>query len=252
MSVSPIIHLKVGDVHPHCLVVGDPGRADKIALLLEDSKEVAKVREYHVYSGLWKGIPVTVASHGVGGPGTNVAIHELIWSGAKVIIRAGTAGSFQKSLERGSHTIVTGAVRDDGCSQLLVPEKYPAVSHHEVTIALIEAAKQFKTVNPEYNYQVGLCQSVGNFYEGPLGNNNMLWVNSNVLCQDMEVSLVLVQCSLHPSNAVKAGAILNTDNYILATDRADSSSYDPYSDQVRRGSETMIEVALNALTLVTP
>ncbi len=90
------------------------------------------------------------------------------------------------------------------------------------------------------------------FYEGPLGNSNALWANSNVLCQDMETSLILVQCSIHPSNAIKAGAILNTDNYILATDRADSSSYDPYADNVRRGTETMIQVALNALISVVP
>lgn len=55
----------------------------------------------------------------------------------------------------------------DRCSQHLVPEKFPSVSHFDVTIALIEAAKQFKLSDPSYNFQVGLCQSIGFAFSSP-------------------------------------------------------------------------------------
>ena len=46
-------------------------------------------REYYTVSGHYHSIPVTVASHGVGGGGASMAFHELMDSGAKCIIRAG-------------------------------------------------------------------------------------------------------------------------------------------------------------------
>ena len=74
---------------------------------------ISAKREYHVYTGSYKGVKLTVASHGVGASGANVLFYELITSGAKVIIRAGTCGSFGPR-PRGSHIIATASVRNDG------------------------------------------------------------------------------------------------------------------------------------------
>ena len=56
---------------------------------------------------------MTVASHGVGSSGANVLFTELILVGAKVIIRAGTCGTYGP-YPKGSHVIATAGVRNDG------------------------------------------------------------------------------------------------------------------------------------------
>lgn len=74
----------------------------------QEFTEVANNREYYTISGTYKGVPVTVSSHGVGGGGASMQFHELIDAGAKVIIRAGTCGSFQPHLREGSLIVVSG------------------------------------------------------------------------------------------------------------------------------------------------
>lgn len=50
---------------PRVIVCGDPARAEKIASRLDNMTVVAKTREYWTFNGSYKGVPVTVSSHGV-------------------------------------------------------------------------------------------------------------------------------------------------------------------------------------------
>ena len=62
---------------------------------------------------MYKGVKVTVASHGVGASGANVLFSELIQIGVDVIIRAGTCGTYGP-YPHGSHVVASSAVRNDG------------------------------------------------------------------------------------------------------------------------------------------
>ena len=64
--VLPCIAVSEGDINPRVITCGDPARAEKISRKLDQVKCLAKNREYHTYVGTWKGVPVTVTSHGVG------------------------------------------------------------------------------------------------------------------------------------------------------------------------------------------
>ena len=59
-----------GEVAPNVLVPGDPSRAAWIAnKWLDDAKPVMVQREFHTYTGSYQGVPVSVISTGIGGPG---------------------------------------------------------------------------------------------------------------------------------------------------------------------------------------
>jgi uridine phosphorylase len=236
-----ILKVKVSDVNPRCLVAGDPARIKYLATLLDSSKTVADNREYYTVSGVYKGVPVTLSSHGVGGGGASMCFHELMDAGAKVIIRAGTCGSFQPHLREGSVIVVSGAVRRDGVTDLLVPQSYPAVAHHHCVQALDEAAKAF---DPTLKYDVGFCVTEGVFYDGPLGNMNEFWQKCGVKCVEMEASVLFTMCALR---GVKGGAIMNVDNYIFERLGADSAGYKPHRQVVKEGTERMCKIALEAL-----
>lgn len=76
-KVLPCIAVRPGEIHERLLTCGDPARAEKISKRLDDVVCVAKNREFWSYNGTWKGVPVTVTSHGVGAGGAAIAF-ELV------------------------------------------------------------------------------------------------------------------------------------------------------------------------------
>ena len=113
-KVVPIIDIPYNKIAKRVITCGDPERAEKIAGRLDDMEVVKKSREYWTFNGVYKGVPVTVSSHGVGGNGASVSFEGLILGGAKVIIRVGTCGTLQKDIPQSSLIIATAACREDG------------------------------------------------------------------------------------------------------------------------------------------
>ncbi|NAZ29085.1 MAG: nucleoside phosphorylase, partial [Caldivirga sp.] len=97
------IHLKVseGDVAERVVVVGDPARARQLANMLNDARLVNENRGFLTYTGTYNGVKVTIATHGIGAPSAAIVIEELISSGARVIIRLGTAAALSSSIGLG-------------------------------------------------------------------------------------------------------------------------------------------------------
>lgn len=141
-DLLPVTRIPRTGLPPRALVVGDPQRAALVGAKLEGAQEVSYHREYRVFSGSWKGVPVLVASHGVGGPGAILLFQELADAGVRTFLRFGTAGAMRPGIGDGDLVIAEAAVRDDGVTQQLLPPEYPAVSSPEAVLALQRAARE--------------------------------------------------------------------------------------------------------------
>lgn len=141
-DLLPITRIPRTGLPAHAVVVGDPARAAAVAALLDGAEEVSYHREYRVFSGSWKGLPVTIASHGVGGPGAILLFQELADAGVRTFLRFGTAGAMKPGIGDGDLVIAEAAVRDDGVTQQLLPPEYPAVAAPEAVLALQRAARE--------------------------------------------------------------------------------------------------------------
>ena len=86
----------------YVLLPGDPGRVPKIAAYLEQAALVSQNREFTIYSGLLDGVPVSVASTGIGGASAAIAMEELVQCGADTFLRVGTCGGMQPELIPGT------------------------------------------------------------------------------------------------------------------------------------------------------
>jgi len=139
-EAQPITGLTPGRTSPHVFLCGDPARIDRITATWTGVEEVCNVREYRVVTGEKGGIPLTVASTGIGGPSTAILVEELVKLGAHTFIRVGNSGGLAPDLDLGDLVVTTGAVRDDGTSRSYVAPEYPAVAHHALVAALLEAA----------------------------------------------------------------------------------------------------------------
>ena len=237
----PLLRARVSDLAPCALVVGDPARAALVASRLDDVKQLSNNREYHVYVGTHRGVPVTVASHGVGAAGAAVCFEELARGGVTRIIRSGTAGGMQPDVVDGAIVVATGAVRADGVSHQLVPAEFPAIATPELTIAL--AARAAET---GLNVHRGIVLTGDMFYPSDVitGVDHKMWQRAGIVAVEMEASALLVIASLH---GIEAGIVLAIDGNPLNAADESMGDYDPYREIVTRAVDGALETALDAL-----
>lgn len=239
-DLLPCLLVPRGSVSPYVLTVGDPDRAVAIGQRLEGGRELGRYREYVTWQGRWRGDEVTVTSHGVGGAGAALAFEELIQGGARTIIRLGTAGSALDEIRSGDLLIGTGAVREDGVSQQLLPLSYPAISDLAVSQALIDAA----TAHPGVRFGTGVVMTKAAFYPGALPDARDTWAQAHLVGYEMELAALLIVAALR---GIRAGGIFTVDGNPAEGDPEDPRVYDPHRDVVRDGKERMIEVGLDAI-----
>jgi len=233
----PCIHLCEGDIAPRVIVCGDPARAESISYHLENPVCLAKNREYWTFSGKYKGVPVTISSHGVGAGGATIAFESLWRAGAKIIIRVGTCGGMQDGIDAGSIVVATAACREEGVTEQMIPLSYPAISDGDVVSALASAAR---TRGIDVKKGIVLTQAL--FYPGFLESKVKLYARAGVVAMENEVAALLVVATLH---GVKAGAILAAD--AKAFELVGVEGYQPDQAAVKLAVENEIEIALDAI-----
>lgn len=156
---QPLTGLRAGAVGEHVFLCGDPARVDRISAGWANVREVCRVREYRIVTGECDGVPLAVASTGIGAPSTAIVVEELAKVGARVFLRIGNSGGLDPGLALGDLVITTAAVRDDGTSSSYVDPSYPAVSDFEVVAALVGAARRRGV-----RFQTGITWSMDAFY----------------------------------------------------------------------------------------
>ncbi len=237
-----VLQVRPRDLSSHALVVGDPQRAADAARLLDDPRELAYAREYRTFAGTYRGKRVTICSHGVGASGANVCFAELFVGGVKTVIRAGTCGALVASIDDGDLIVATGAIREDGVSEKLIPLAYPALADRHVVAALEDAA----ATQPHLSLHVGVALTTATLYPGLLPPATDLWMRAGAVCVEMELATLLVMAGL---SGVRAGGIFTSDGNLAraVTPALDPAAYDPHREIVSQGKDAMLRVALEAL-----
>ncbi len=231
----PVTKIPRSGLPEYALVCGDPRRAARIAKLFDDSREIGNNREYVTYRGTWKGIDLTVSSHGVGGPGAICMFEELAIAGAKTIIRVGTCGGMTADIEDGDLVIATGAVREDGVTDQLVPVAYPAFSTPEVVLALQQSAQA-----NGHPWHRGVIWTKALFFPGVLPTLADAYQKAGVVAVEMELSALLVMAGVR---GLQAGGILVSDG----NPAKGEVEYNPHRSIVEEGVGKSIEAALGAI-----
>ena len=154
------IGLAPGEVAPFVLTVGDSARARRISKLFSRIDHEIANREYLSFSGVCRGMPLTVMATGMGPDNTEIAVVEL----AQIvddpcIIRVGTCGALQQGMELADLVVSTGSVRLENTTSFFVHEGFPALAHYEVVQALVDAAK-----NLGMRHHVGITATAPGFY----------------------------------------------------------------------------------------
>ena len=241
-AVLPNLRVRAGAVPRRVLAVGDPARADRVAALLDGAEEVSRNREYVLHRGRHAGEEIGVISHGVGAAGAAVCFEELCRAGVRRIVRGGTTGGLQPHVLDGHLVVVTGAVRDEGLTDRLVPPGFPALPTVDLVVAARHAVGRHGARATE-----GVVLTSDVFYpHAVLGSNLELWQRAGAVAVEMECSALFVIAALH---GVERAAVLAVDGNPLAAHDTGLAAYDPHRTVVDDAVRTMLAVALDVVAL---
>ncbi len=216
----------------YAIIPGDPGRVEKIASYLDNTKQVAFNREYNTYEGYLDGEKVLVVSTGIGGPSTAICVEELAKIGVDTFIRVGTCGGMQMNVDPGDVVIASGAIRMEGTSREYLPIEFPAVADFDVTSALKRAAKKLS-----FKHHVGVVQAKDSFYSqhspdtmgvsDELNSKWKAWIKGGCLASEMESAALYIVSAVRGLrsgsvfhcvwNQEQAGCGMPQDNHISDT-----------------------------------
>jgi DeoD family purine-nucleoside phosphorylase len=212
------------------LLPGDPGRALRLAQQL-----LHEPRMFNHHRGLWgytgvapDGDRLTVQSTGMGGPSAAIVIWELAELGASRLLRVGTCGALDRTLDLGELVIASEALADDGASRALgADDRMP--SSPRLLNALTEAAPAAA--------RIGLVASTDLFYGEP-PEALARWLDAGALAVEMETATLFTLAS---RLGLDAGSLLVVSD-VLEPERTRIAP-----EALREAERRMGEVALRAL-----
>lgn len=207
------IECDVGDIAPYVLLPGDPHRVSKVAALWDEAHKVAENREHVTYTGVYRGMPISCTSTGMGCPSTAIAIEELARCGAKTFLRMGTTAGISSKARFGDIIIFDSACRFDGTTKQYVRVEYPAAADHEVVEAAIQTMERYgltyhvgtsRCVDALYADRPDPNTSFGGYHQSNWDNFLQDLERARVIAGEMESSAVLVLSRLF---GLRGGAI---------------------------------------------
>lgn len=205
------LHLETARAKQARLVLcpGDPDRVRLVARdLLDGAEVVTEARGLVGVTGLFDGVRVTVQATGMGGGSTGIVVNELIELGARVLIRAGTAGGLQRHLRSGDLVVAETVVADDGAG-LAMAGTVPQSLDGEVTSTLDEVAR-----TTGRRTHRGPVVSTDLFYDLEPGRNEA-WEARGLLAVEMEAAVIASVAARH---GARAGCVLAVSNTLVGPD----------------------------------
>jgi uridine phosphorylase len=125
-----IFHLNLlpGDISDKIIIVGDPGRVDMIASLMDEIRVRKENREFRTVTGTFENSEITVISSGIGTDNIDILINELdalvnidLNTGickeepvSLTFVRLGTSGGLRSDIPAGSCVLTETAIGFDG------------------------------------------------------------------------------------------------------------------------------------------
>ena len=109
-----------GDFAETVLMPGDPLRAQYIAeTWFDNPRRVTDVRNMWGFTGEYKGMPISVMSHGMGIPSVSIYVTELLESyGVKRVMRVGSCGTSHPDVKMRDLIIAQGASTDSNVNRM--------------------------------------------------------------------------------------------------------------------------------------
>ena len=233
---TPHIDASPKDFAPVVLMPGDPLRAKYIAEnFLTNPILINNVRGVQGYTGSYQSCPVSVMASGMGMPSMGIYSYELYnFFGVEAIIRVGSAGSMQESVQLRDIVIGQGACTDSAFSHTFqLPGSFAPLASYRLLEHCVNAAKA-----AGLPYHVGNLLSSDIFYHDDPDSTER-WSKMGVLAVEMEAAALY----MNAARAGKHGLALCTVSDHLLTGEATTAQerQNSFIDMMRLALDTAAE-----------
>jgi len=231
-----VFNAKPGDIADTVLMPGDPLRAKYIAeKYLTDARQVTDVRNMLGFTGIYKGMRISVVAHGIGIPSASVYCTDLITEyGVKRIVRVGSCGTISASVRMRDVVIALGASTDSNVNRTRFNGfDFAALADYELLENMVRAARE-----RDIRFHVANVFSSDLFYPPPGSEMWDTMERLNIPVVEMEVAGIYGVAAEYGAKAVA-----------LCTVTDDARAVTGISVEERQASlDQMIDVALEGVS----
>ncbi len=231
VPVTPHNEAQRGDYAECVLLAGDPARAEWIASNYFDApRRVNAIRGALGFTGLYRGMPVSVQTTGIGRASFSIYAHELLaFYGVRRAIRVGTCGGLEERVKLRDLVIVQSARMDfdvEAGGPLLLPD--PVLLDRAAVLAMTSKAP----------HHVGPLVSSDVFYHPtPLGRFAKARAEGAIAC-DMETAGLY---ALAPQFGARALSICTVvDSLVSGEDTELSERQALFANMVRLALDVLV------------
>jgi len=235
---TPHIEAKKGEIAKTVLMPGDPLRAQFIAEnFLEDAKRFNSVRGMLGYTGIYKGVSVSVMGSGMGIPSMGIYSYELFnFYDVENIIRIGTAGAMQEDVRIRDIVVAQGACTNSAYGeQFDLPGTFAPIASYALLEKCVEKAKESGA-----RFHVGNVLTSDMFY----GENNKSgfpkWQSLGLLCVEMEAAGLYMNAARAGKNALAIFTM--SDSLVTGEATSSAERQSAFTDMMKVALETAIEL----------
>lgn len=228
---------KKGDIAETVLMPGDPLRAKFIAEnYLENPICYNNVRGMLGFTGIYKGISISVQGSGMGMPSMGIYSYELYHEyDVKNIIRIGTAGAIADNVNLRDIVIgISSSTNSNYASQYRLPGVYAPTASWKLVSAAVEYAEK-----KGCNFHVGNIFSSDTFYDN--ADSLSEWKKMGVLAVEMESAALYMNAAEAGKNALCVLTVSDCPLRNLSTT----------SEERQISFRDMMEIALETAVLIS-
>ena len=228
---------KKGDFAKTVLMPGDPLRAQFIAeTFLEQRKLVNNVRGIQGYTGLYRGVPVSVMASGMGMPSIGIYSYELYTDyDVENIIRIGSAGALRADLPLGSVVAGQGACTNSSYAQQYeLGGTFAPIADFTLLLAAVQSAGELGV-----NMPVGNLYSADTFYDA--AGRNTRFQKMGVLAVEMEAAALYCNAAYTGKRALAICSI--SDNLVTGEELSPADRQTTFTNMMKIALETAVKMA---------
>lgn len=226
-----------GDFAKTVLMPGDPLRAKFIAeTFLDEPRLVNNVRGVQGYTGVYKGVPVSVMASGMGMPSIGIYSYELFTQyDVDNIIRVGSAGAIRADLKLGSIVAGMGACTNSNyAAQYGLNGTFAPIADFALLSAAVESAKELGLAMP-----VGNLYSSDTFYDA--SGSSLKWAELGVMAIEMEAAALYCNAAYTKKRGLTICSI--SDNIVTGEELSPEARQTGFADMMRVALETAVKMA---------
>ncbi len=239
---TPHINASASDFADTVLMPGDPYRSRLIAEnYLSSAKLVNDVRGVQGYTGVYKGVPVSVMASGMGMPSIGIYSYELYnFFDVEKIIRVGSAGSYNQNVKVRDIVIAQGACTDSAyVNQFNLKGNFAPIADFELLEKCVEVSRELGAV-----FHVGNILSTDAFYgdiEGLPDYKKPLyyWSKMGVLAVEMEAAALYMNAARSGKKALAVCTI--SDSLVTGESLSAIERQNTFDEMIKIALDTAIK-----------